>query len=424
MTTPESTLSVSVASPGQSFRGALASRDFTLLFIGQLGAGIGNGLVQLALPWLVLQLTGSAFQLGFAYFFQFLPMLLFGIIGGVYVDRWDRRLTIVIVDSIRGIAFLSVGAIYYFDGLTVQHIYAVIFLESSLANFFNPARAALLPNLVSPDNLRPANSLMEITRHIGFFVAPSVGGVMVAILGPAALMLVDGTTFLLSAVTVFFIKWRQPPREAVESEGWWHSLQIVFAQTAEGIGVIGRMRLLQVAVFLGLALNLIVAPIQVLLPLFVLNVKQEDASYFGVLVGGLLVGLIVGSLMSPSMSRRFGLGWMAVGAVTALGLVISVASWPPTIFAPLAAMTIAGIAIGSLNVAQTTMLQGSTTDEERGRVSATYFTATLGVRPFSFLIVGGMAEAVDVRIMFVVLGILALCVGAILARVPEVRAAR
>src|SRR5687767_7694891 len=117
MTTPENTIRASLTSPGPSFRGALASRDFSLLWIGQLGSEIGNGAVQLALPWLVLDITGSALQLGVAYFFLFSPMLLFGVLGGVFVDRWDRRLTIVIVDVLRAVAFLSVAVIYYMDAL-------------------------------------------------------------------------------------------------------------------------------------------------------------------------------------------------------------------------------------------------------------------------------------------------------------------
>jgi MFS family permease len=423
MTTPDNTLPLGITQTQSGFRGALQSRDFTLLFLGQLGTGIGNGLVQLALPLLVLQLTDSALQLGVAYFFQFLPMLLFGIVGGVFVDRWDRRLTIVVVDAIRGFAFLSVGAIYYFDGLAVEHLYAVIFLESSLANFFNPARAALMPNLVRPENLRSANSLMEITRHIGFFIAPSVGAVLSAVIGPAALMLVDGAAFLFSCLTVFLIRWRQPPREQTQSDGWRHSAEIVVQQTIEGLRFIAHRRLLQVALLLGLSLNFVVAPIQVLLPLFVLNVKHEDASYFGLLVGGLLAGLIIGSLIAPTVSRRFGLGRMAITSIMSMGTVIAIASWLPTLWPPLGAMVIAGIAIGSLNMAQATMLQGATTDEERGRVSATFFTTNLGIRPFSFLIVGALAETIDIRLMFVALGVMTLAVGVFLARLKEVREA-
>ncbi|HLF75917.1 MAG TPA: MFS transporter [Dehalococcoidia bacterium] len=421
MTTPENTLRVGFPTKGPSFRGALASRDFSLLFVGQVTAAVGNGVLQLALPWLVLQLTDSALQLGVAYFFQFLPMLLFGIAGGVFVDRFDRRLTIVVVDAVRALAFLSVGLIYYLDALTVQHIYAVIFLESAMANFFNPARAALMPNLVKQEDLRAANSLMEISRHIGFIIAPPAGGVLISILGASALFLMDGITFAISAITVFLIGWRQPPRIKEPSESWRHSVQIVLQETKAGLAVIGRQRLLQVAVLLGLSLNVIIAPIQVLMPLFVKDVKDAGPSYFGLLVAGLLVGLIIGSLISPSASRKLGLGRMTILAVVLLGVVVAIASWPPTLWPPVVAMMIAGTCVGSLNVAQTTMLQDATSDEERGRVSASYFTATLGIRPLSFLAMGALASAVDIRLLFTALGVFAVALGGLLYRLTEVR---
>jgi MFS family permease len=422
VSTPEHASKIG-ATPGPSFRETLKNRDFTLLWIGQLGSEVGNGAIQIALPWMVLQLTGSAFQLGLAYFIQFMPMLLFGIIGGVFVDRWDRRMTMVVVDAMRSVAFLSVGIIYYLDGLLIEHLYLVIFLEASLATFFNPARAALMPNLVKPDDLRAANSLMEVARNLGFLIAPTAGSFLIALIGPAAIILGDGITFLVSGICVYLIKYRSPPRERVASKSFREVVSEVLVQTGEGMKAIGSKRLLQVAVFLGLALNMIVAPIQVLLPLFVREVKHGDASYFGILVGGLLLGLLAGSLLAPQLSRRIGLGKMAIGAVVSLGVVMSIAAWPPTIAPPLIAMIISGVAIGSLNVAQTTMLQGSTTDEERGRVSATYFTATQGLRPFGFLLVGALAEAVDIRLMFVALGLMAISVGIFLGRMQEVREA-
>ena len=417
----QSTLRVGIPSPGPSFRGAFASRDFSLLFFGQMSSEFGNGVIQLALPLLVLELTGSALKLGVAYFFFFLPVLLFGLVGGVFVDRWDRRLTIVIVDAIRAAAFLSVAVIYYRDGLTVTHLYAVIFLESTLQNFFNPARAALMPNLVRRDDLRAANSLMEVTRHIGFLIAPPLGGVLSAALGPAAIFLVDGVSFLVSSASVFFIRWRQPPREQEQADGWVHRMRIVAAQSVQGLAVIVRSRVLQVAVLIGVSLNVIIAPIQVLLPLFVKNVKEAGDEYFALLVAGLLLGLILGSLAAPTTARRLGLGRMTIVAVIILGSAVAAAAWPPSLWPPVVAMLIAGACIGSLNVAQTTMLQSSTTDEERGRVSASYFTATVGVRPLSFLAMGALASAVDIRFLFVALGLIAVAIGAVLWRLPEVR---
>jgi MFS family permease len=413
-----------ITKPSSELLTALRTRDFAFLFGGQLASEIGNGLVQLALPWLVLQLTHSAFQLGLAYFIEFLPMLLFGLIGGVFVDRWDRRLTIVIVDGIRALAFLSVGVIYYVGALTVVHLYVAIFLENALANFFNPARAALLPNLVPERSLRSANSLMEVSRHIGFLVAPPVGGVLVAILGPAALMLVDGVSFGISSIGVFWIKYRQPKVEAAAPMGFMQAVGGVVDETKDGLRRIRSTHLLRIAIILGVSLNLLIAPIQVLLPLFVRNVKHANADYFGLLVAGLLFGSITGALTAPANTRRFGLGRVTIAAVFALGLVITLASWPPTIWPPVAAMAIAGAALGTLNVAQTTLIQGATSDEERGRVSATYYTATLGVRPFGFLVIGALASAIDVRLLFVVSGVLALALAAALNRSEEVREAR
>jgi MFS family permease len=423
MTTPENTIPLGLSNPTGGYRGALKSPDFLKLFIGQMGSEVGNGAMQLALPWLVLDITNSAFQLGLAYFWQFLPMLLFGILGGVFVDRWDRRMTIVVVDAVRSLAFLSVAVIYYLDQLTVEHIYAVIFIESSLANFFNPARAALMPNLVSEENLRPANSLMEVSRHIGFLVAPIAGGIIVNEFGPASIMLIDGITFGISGITVFLIKWRQPIRAAVEvtAENFRDAVGLVLAQTREGLQSIGRERLLQLSILLGFSLNLIVAPIQVLLPLFVRDVKVAEADYLTLLVAGLLVGLILGSLAAPFTAKRIGLGRTTIVAVTALGIVISIAAWPAGVYPPVVAMFIAGMSIGSLNVAQTTMLQSATTDEDRGRVSATYYTLTLGVRPFGYLAIGTLASAVDIRFLFTFLGLFALALGGLLFRSPEVR---
>lgn len=421
MPEPESKLRVGIPTPGPSFRGALRSRDFRLLWIGQLGSDFGNGLVILALPWLVLDLTGSAFLLGVAYFIQFLPMLLFGIIGGVFADRWDRRKTMVVANAIRGGGFLSIGVVYFLGWLQVEHLFFIIFLESTLANFFNPARAALFPNLVEPENLRSATSLMEVARHIGVLIAPTLGGLLVALLGPAAIMFANGVAFLVFGFAIFMIKWRPQAKEVIRTTGVRESTNLIVEQTKEGLDRIRASRLLLLTVFLGFSLNLIIAPIQLLLPLFVREIKGQGPTFFGAMVGGLLVGLISGTLGAPALARVFGLGRLAIGAIIILGGVVMIASWPPGLWAPVVAMAFAGMAIGVLQVAQTTMLQAATTDDERGRVTATYNTFTLGVRPLGFLVVGFIAHNVDIRWIFVAIGVGAVLIGQVLARSREVR---
>jgi len=421
--TPETPIRVGIPSPGPSFRGALASRDFSLLWVGQFGSEVGNGLVQLALPLLVYNLTGSAFQLGLAYVVQFTPWLLFGLLGGVLVDRWDRRITIVVVEVVRAAAFLAIGIAYAIDSsfLSVEVFYALIFMESSLQNFFNPARLALMPNLVKDDDLRAANSLMEVSRHVGFLVAPSLGIALASLFGSGTIILADGVTFLISGATVFLIRWRQPRRHLEQVDGWRQRMRLVIRETSEGIAVIRRVTLLQVTLLLGFSLNLVVAPIQALLPPFVRQVKNQPDTYFALLAVGFVSGLIVGSLLAPAVSRRTGLGRMAIWSVLILGVTICTAAYVPTLVLPVAAMVVAGTAIGSLNVAQINMLQTSTTDDERGRVSAAYYSATLGVRSLGYLAAGALAAPAGVQPLFVAFGLIVLGVGVFLWRTPEVR---
>jgi hypothetical protein len=112
---------------------------------------------------------------------------------------------------------------------------------------------------------------------------------------------------------------------------------------------------------------------------------------------------------------------MAVGSVILVGAIICAASYAPTLWIPVLALAVAGVAIGSLNVAQVNMLQTSTTDEDRGRVSAAFYTASLGVRPFGYLAAGALAAPVGVQPLFVAFGAIVLAVGLFLSRIPEVR---
>jgi MFS family permease len=390
--------------------------------VGQFGSEVGNGLVQLALPILIYETTGSAFQLAGAYIIQFLPWLLFGLIGGVLVDRWDRRMTIVIVESVRATAFLAIGIVFLVDGslISIEFIYGLIFLESTLQNLFNPARLALMPNLVKEEDLRAANSLMEVSRQVGFLIAPGAGIVISQVFGAGTIIVIDGVTFLISGLTVFFINWRPAPRER-RGDGFHHGMAQVIVEMRQGLSVIGNTRLLQVTLLLGISLNLVVAPIQALLPIFVREVKDVSQGYTGALVAGFIPGLILGSLIAPALSRKTGLGYLAIGSVLSLGAVISVASFLPTLVLPVMAMFFAGTAIGALNVAQINMLQTSTTEDNRGRVAAAFYSGTLGVRSLGYLAVGSLVAPLGVQALFVMFGMLVIAVGVVISRIEEVR---
>ena len=195
---------------------------FKLLILGQLISLFGTGLSSFGLSVWVYQEQGSVTRFAMVLLAGILPGLLVAPWAGALVDRWDRRLTIVTIEVVRAVAFFAAGIAYAIDYsfLSVEVFYALFFLESSLQNFFNPARLALVPNLVKQDDLRAANSLMEVSRHIGFLVAPPAGVALASVFGSSTILLADGATFLISGITVFMIRWRQPRRVLERVVGW------------------------------------------------------------------------------------------------------------------------------------------------------------------------------------------------------------
>jgi len=152
----------------------LRQRNYSLLWFAGLISITGDWTLNVALPFYVYQMTGSALATGLMFMARTLPGVLFGSIAGVMVDRWDRKWTMVIVNLLAAplvLLFLTVGSP---SGLWV--IYLVAFIESSIMQFFVPAEKALLPRLVSEQHLLAANSLSAINTNLGMLIGPAIGG--------------------------------------------------------------------------------------------------------------------------------------------------------------------------------------------------------------------------------------------------------
>src|SRR5215213_10160604 len=181
----------------------LRQRNFALLWAGGLISMLGDWLLFIALPFYIYDLTGSALATGAMFIAETLPILLFGSIGGVFADRWDRKKTMIVADLLRAALLLLLLVVRSPEWLWA--IYLVVFVQSSVGQFFNPAKGALIPQLVEESQLMPANSLnslgVELTRLIG---AP-LGGALMALLGLSSVVIVDCVSFAISALLIGLI---------------------------------------------------------------------------------------------------------------------------------------------------------------------------------------------------------------------------
>ena len=181
----------------------LRQRNFAVLWTGGLISMLGDWLLFVALPFYIYDLTGSALATGGMFVAESLPILLLGSLGGVFADRWDRRRTMIAADLLRAGLLLLLLAVRSPEWLWA--IYLVVFVQSSIGQFFNPAKNALIPHLVEERQLMQANALntlgVELTRLIG---AP-LGGVLTALLGLGSVVVLDSASFLLSAPLIALV---------------------------------------------------------------------------------------------------------------------------------------------------------------------------------------------------------------------------
>ncbi len=195
-----------------NFAAALRHRHFRNLWLGQVVANIGNYFYFLALLISVNQLTGSTLAMSLMTISFALPQLIFGMAAGVYVDRWDRRRVMILSDVLRGALVLL--CLLVRDPQQVWIYYVVGFAHGVLGSFFNPARDAVIPNLVEPDELLAANSLTQATQSASMLLGPAAAGFLIDAYGIAPAFVINAGTFLASALAILTIPSQRATRDA------------------------------------------------------------------------------------------------------------------------------------------------------------------------------------------------------------------
>jgi MFS family permease len=196
------------------------NRDYLLLWSGQTISSIGSGVSELAFPLLVLALTHSPAQAGFASALRTLPYFIFTLPGGALIDRWNRKRVMILCDAGRAISLASIPVALILGHLTIVQLYLVSLIEGSLYVFFDLAETASLPRVVPKEPLPAAISQNQITSGITNLLGPPLGGVLYAV-GRAVPFLADAISYLVSVLSLLFIKTKfQLERVAAPRKLW------------------------------------------------------------------------------------------------------------------------------------------------------------------------------------------------------------
>jgi MFS family permease len=304
---------VATYSAGVPAPSLLHNRGFLVFLVGRFVSRAGDALFSLASVWLVLDLTGNnALAGGAAAALEFLPYLIFGLLGGVLADRWDRRKTMASADLVRGLLMMVIPALATAGMLEVWHLFALIFGLSCMGRLFAPARQALVPEIVEKDQLVRANALVEGSSQAAWALGAAAGGVFVKWAGTANIFYLDAATFYFSAASLLLVRplVRQP---IAGRKGIWR-------EAIHGVNYVRRTPVLAAGVAVSLVGVAAFAPVPVLLPVLVRRELGSGSEVFGLLMAIFFVGSVAGSALIGRVGKRLHRGrtiYLGVGVVGA-----------------------------------------------------------------------------------------------------------
>ena len=355
----------------------LRQRNFGLLWSAGLISLAGDWMLRIALPIYVYQLTGSALATSTMLIAGMLPDLLFGSIAGVFVDRCDRKRTMVICNLLLAIGLLPLLAVRSADQIWL--LYLVAFVESTIAQFFGPAENALLPQLVGDEHLVAANSLNSLNNNLARLIGPALGGIVAGLVGVVGVALADAATFLLAAALVALISGGYRPAKTADADAPATVGQAWAAVPREwlaGLHLILGERVVMILFGLIAITSLGEGVFGVLFVVFVNRILGGGAQEIGWLmsaqaVGGLLGGVLVGWLGNKASSIALvGLGAVAFGLID-----LAIFNYPaffPGFTLALFLFVAVGIPGVAMQTGMNTLLQSAVADEYRGRIFGTY----------------------------------------------------
>ena len=391
------------------------NRDFRRLWLGQVVSQLGDWFDTIAVYTLVLKLTGSGRALGLVLVARFLPTVVLGPLAGVLADRFSRRTIMIWSDLARALVVL--GFLFIRRPEQLWMLYALTVLQLALSTFFEPARTAAVPSIVSARELIPANALSSVTWSAMLTIGAAIGGEVTGRFGTDAAFVVDSVTYLASAALIYGIRLPKRPPRAKSRVTIAKALGIT--DTIEGMRYVRTrprvMALLLVKFAWGLG-----GGILSLLAVFgetIWAVAGRAGSGTGILFTARGIGTAIG----PIVARRWAGGsrhlmQKFIGVGFLLGGVFYIAFGLSTNFAlALAALAIAHMGGSILWVFSTVLLQSTVEDTFRGRVFAADFTLmTLAMAASNY----ATGEALDrfhfsPRAVTIALGLLFLIPGAL-----------
>lgn len=406
----------------------LRNRNFRLLWLAEAISVLGDQFHLIAMPWLVLMLTGNALAVGSVIALAAIPRAVFMLVGGALTDRLSPRIVMLLSSSARFVLVGLLGLIVLGGRIELWMLYAFALAFGLADAFFFPAQSAIVPQLVVPSQLGSANALIQGTAQVSLLLGPALAGALIALLGRGVdgsasvqgigvAFLIDSLTFLVAALLIALIR-TGPDRVVTESKQESVLENIRMGLTYAWTDPTLRMLFIIVAAVAGVMNGLMAVGIPVLADARL----AYGAASFGIVMSAMGAGSLAGMGLSVALPRPDGyLGTLLLAATALIGLgMILLGFTTSTVLAALVALLI-GIGQGYINIELITWLQRRAPEEMLGRMMSLFMFSSVGLMPVMTALAGAILE-VSITGLFVGGGALLWLIVLVALRNPDLRA--
>ncbi|HKV57494.1 MAG TPA: MFS transporter [Ktedonobacteraceae bacterium] len=364
------------------------NRDFLLLWSGQNVSVLGSNVSRLAMPLLVLALTHSPAQAGLMVAVRQSPYLLFSLLAGALVDRWNRKITMICCDAVRWLALGSVPLAFALGHVTLVHLYIVAFVEGTGYVFFSLAQIAALPQVVEPAHLARAYAFDTITEYVGTLFGPSLGAFIIGLAsqvkaGTILAYVTDSISYLVSVVSLLFI------RVSFQMERTTEKRRALYKEIAEGLRFLWQQRLLRIMVLLTTMVNFLQSSITLIIIVLASGPLHIGVQTLGFVLSAEGVGGVLGGVVAPWMRERLRFGQIILGSVilwAGAALVLALAPSAPLL---IVGIFVTGFLWPLYGVTLVTYRLSQTPEHLQGRVNSAFRFLSYGAEPLGAA-VGGL----------------------------------
>jgi MFS family permease len=366
---------------------SLRVRNYRLFASGQLLSLTGTWMQRVAQDWLVLQLTHSGIALGITTALQFLPMLLFGMYGGLLADRYPKRQLLLFTQAASAVVAAALGLLDVTGVVQTWHVYVLAFLLGAAAAVDTPTRQAFVVELVGPADLPNAIGLNSANFNSARILGPAIGGFLINAIGTGPVFLINAATYIAPILALLAMRDSELHRSkrVARAKG----------QAKEGLRYVRSRPELLMPIVLVAIVGMFGLNFQMTLALIAKQTFHRDAASYGTLSAALAFGCLIGALGAAARARPR--HRLLYGAAFAFGVLEFVDGFIPSYWVLCLLLIPTGTAILTMTTSANSLCQMLSAPSMRGRVMAVYVLVFLGGTPIGSPLIGALASVLGPR---------------------------